>query len=198
MSDLLTVRNRIKADHFLNDSEYDSRIDDAIRTTLANLEFDKWWFLERVGSLTLTTGTTTITLANDVGAINFIDFSDSADRYRLQDMTYKQLTDTYYNNVPLPTDKPYAYALVYRTLYFSHTARATYTLPYMYYARDAVLPTANSDTSIWFGREGINLIKTQASLLFATEVLKDDAFSPLPAQAAKITMNERQRKIRRY
>jgi hypothetical protein len=194
-----SVRNRIKRNTFIieSDTKYDSRIDDCILTTIRQKEHDKWWFLERVGTLALSVGSDSAALPSDCGSVNRIDIIKNTDRYTLQDLTYSQLTTRYYTSSPIKTYTPEAYALLNRTLYFSHIADVDYSLPIIYYAYDATLPSGDNDTSIWYEREGIDLIVAQATYLFDLTVMQNPNANNTAATIALETLKEQHRKHRR-
>jgi hypothetical protein len=186
MTTLSSIRSHIKRDFFIldNDTKYDSRIDDCIRTTLRSKEKDKWWFLERIGTMALSEGSDSATLPTDCGSVRKIDIITGSQRIELVDMTYPQLVNSYYGSYPIPTARPEAYALLDRTPYFSHTADQDYSLPIIYYAYDETLPTSDNDTSIWFGRD--------------VQVMQNPAANNTAATIALETLKEQQRKQRRY
>lgn len=198
MTTLSVIREHIKRDLFIQDSKYDSRIDDSIRTALRSKEHDKWWFLERIGTMALAAGSPSATLPTDCGALHRISCIQNNTRYQLVDMPYKDLEARYYHESPIRTGRPVAYALVYRTPYFSHIADVDYSLPIIYYARDVTLPIAGSDTSIWFQREGYDVIREQAMYLFRVNVMEEKDASEAGSTIAYQRLSEQHRKYRRY
>lgn len=197
---LSSIRNHIKRDTFIleSDVKYDSRIDDCIRSAVRSKEQDKWYFLERIDTMALVEGSTSATLPDDCGSVNTLDVISGSQRMRLQELTYKQLSGSYYKASTIPSGKPVAYSPLYRTLHFSHTADQDYTLHINYFARDENLPTADSDTSVWFEREGYDVIKEQARFLFELNILQNPNASNAAATIALEQLKESHRKHKRY
>jgi hypothetical protein len=72
-----------------------------------------------------------------------------------------------------------------------------YTLPIIYYARDENLPANDNDTSIWYEREGVDLIVAQATYLFDLTIMQNPNANNTAATIALEILKEQHRKHRR-
>jgi hypothetical protein len=198
MTTLLDVRNAVKRKLVLNDTVYDTDIDDCIRQVLRSRNQDKLWFLERVGTLTLELDSSSVSFPASYGDIERIDLIRSGQRSELANIPYKKLEARYYLEDPITSGVPEAYSKVNRTLYFSHTADQVYTLPTTYYIRDETLPTLDTDTSVWFGDDGFDLVRAQATYFMRVGPMEQESASLNEVTIATQILNEKHRQFRTY
>jgi hypothetical protein len=198
MVSLLDIRNHIKRDMFIEGDAYNGRIDDCIRMAINMREGDMFWFLERIASLALIAGSNIIELPADVAVVQRLRLSYVGSMRNLDEWSYADLSKRYYLDDNVSDGTPQAFARLNRTLYFSHKSASDVIISMQYCARDAILPTDDTDMSIWFEREGYDLVRSQARYLYETQVGDNPNASDLGVTAAMQTLNERNRKIRSY
>lgn len=165
------LRTRIKSDIVINGTVYDAQIDDAIRSALRTLRGKRYWFLEKVGQVTLASGATSVAMPTDFGAHGEFEIIASGNRKSnrrgFDFKSFSELKKIYWQNDPVPTGEPVACALVDETLYVSHTADKAYTIPITYFRKDASLPAA-SQISVWFD-DGYDVVRSLAAFIFKRE-----------------------------
>lgn len=172
MANLLTLRTRIKADLSVNGTEYDTQVDDAIRSALRNRRGAEFWFLEKTDTITLTSATNSVSLPSDFA--NPISFRLSSggvwkgQKNGFQFISYNKLETEYLQSVTLATGIPAYCAVLNTTIYTDKLASSSLTIQCRYYRKDASLPTDDTDTSVWFD-DGYDVIRADAMLLFKRE-----------------------------
>lgn len=162
------MREQIKSDLVIVGTIYDAQIDTAIRSALRQLRIRKFWFLETIANLTLASGSSSLALPDNFAAPEIFDLISGGSRFTDGDsfdfLSFEDLRAKYWTDNPIPTGTPVACAISNRTLYFSHIANQEYTIPSVYYAKDATEPQA-SDTSIWFD-DGYDVVRSMAQYIF--------------------------------
>ena len=178
MATLSEVRLRIASSLRRNDTAIDyPMIDDCIRSAILMYQGKPMWFTQTIATLTLATGNSSVALPSDFAGhpsfrilingryfsdglgFDFIeDYNDFAAQYR------SQLISTY----------PRACSVFANTLYVDCTAANDYSIEITYNKKDAILPTADSDTSVWLV-EGVDAIRTQAMAMYKDEDLEYEA-----------------------
>lgn len=200
MSTLLSdVRTQIKSDLIITGSDYDSQIDNAIRSALRQLRTRKFWFLEKSANLALSSGFSSLTLPTDFGAAGMFDIIVGGTRFThgtgFDFLSYEDLRKTYWTTDPLTTSQPIACAVSNGSLYFDCIADAAYTVPTIYYQKDATLPQAG-DTSIWFD-DGYDVVESLASMIFK-RASQQYTLSEEDGSIAALYMQALQRQHERY
>ena len=171
MATLLDMRTRIKSALAIQGTEFDTDIDDSIRSSLLELQQGRMWFLEKKGTVTLLDGADSVALPDDFGSgknarilINTVYRGETQgfikhDFRTLEEVYRRTLYDGY----------PQNYAYYGTTLYVDVTANADYPIDLTYYQKDVTLPTDDTDTSIWFD-DGYDAVRTLAMAMFKDEV----------------------------
>jgi hypothetical protein len=172
MVTLADVRNSIKSTLVVNGTDYDTQIDDAIRSAIRQQRGKKYWFLKKRGTFSLTSTNSSVAFTStltDFSAPDTFSISDGSTWYQdgkgFDFLTYENLERDWLGPVTLPSGRPQACAVVDGTLYTSHIANITYTIRASYFQQDATLPATGTDVSIWFD-EGYDLIKALAMYIF--------------------------------
>ena len=193
------VREQIKSDLVIVGTDYDSQIDTAIRSALRQLRARKFWFLEKYADLTLSSGYKSLTLPSDFGAPGSFDIIRSGQRFvdgqGFDLLNFAELRAQYWAVEPPISGSPFACAVSNVTLYFSHTADADYTIPSVYYRKDATPPTA-SETSVWFD-DGYDVVRSMAQYIFKRD---SQHYTPSEEDGTMVAnyMNSLERQHERY
>lgn len=186
MATLSDLRTHIKLDTKVNGTEKDSQVDNAIRSALRQLRGKRFWFLKQESTATLASTSSSIWLPGvlpDLSIIDDVQLSDEISVYYdgagFDFLSYSDYKRKWYTQVEKPTGRPLACTVRNGTLTFSHSADQSYTALIDYYNQDETLPTADSDTSVWFD-EGYDVVRSKAMTIFKREVLgyslsEDDA-----------------------
>jgi hypothetical protein len=171
MSNLLDMRTRIKNGLAIQGAEYDDDIDDSIRSALSLYEQRPYWFLEKLGTVTLLDTTDSVALPDDLGSlgnarllVNGVYQSRSNGGFNYRD--WEDLQDNYRNY--LVSGQPQNYGFYAGNIYFDKTANADYTIELSYYCKDVTKPQGDTDSSVWFN-EGMDLIRVTALAMFKDE-----------------------------
>jgi hypothetical protein len=169
-----TLKNRILSDS-KRDSSYLAPIGDAIVSAIRRYEHMRIWLNSARTSLTLTSTSDSVALPSDLKAINSIKLIDStgtvySEGHGFNQMTLIELEEIQYIS-PKPTQRPDSWAVEGLTLYVDSLADADYTIILSYFKKDASYPSADSDTSIWFADEAIEMIRYQAMAIFEDDHL---------------------------
>lgn len=165
---LATLRQRIRNE--IKDSQqtqYESFIDDAIRSAIRFYSHARLWFLEKNDQLTHASGNLSKTLPTDfhlmiglrilVGGV-WIDHDGG-----FTHVTWNELKN--YNKDFTTTGVPSKWALFGTKFHFDVVSDADYSLDVTYIKKDVTLPSADSDTSVWFD-DGQDLIRNKAMEFF--------------------------------
>lgn len=165
------IRDRIKSDLTLSGTDYDAQILSAVQSALRQLRGAQYWFLSAYGTVTTTATSETVDITStlaDFSSLLSADITANGRRYTDGDgfdlFTFEKLRKTYWVNDPIPSGRPYAWALDGDTLYLSHKADAAYTISLRYFKQDASLPGVN-DGSVWFD-DGQDLVRAMAQYIF--------------------------------
>ena len=169
MTTLQDMRDEIKSDLVISGADYDTQIDNKIRSAIRQYRGSRFWFLLANGTRTLLAGTSSVSLPSSFAAPRTFDLIYAGTR--LYDgngfdfLSYSRLTETYWMTSPLFTGVPRACAISGSTLHMSSLADADYTINFTYYKTDSPLPSGDSGTSAWFD-EGYDAIRSMAQFLF--------------------------------
>lgn len=162
------MRDQIKDDLKILGDEYNSQIVTAIQAALRQSRGKRYWFLERVDTLSATVGIETVSLPVNYSAPWHFDLIAQGTRFKdgsgFDFLTFTNLDGYYYNLSPLPQCQPMACAVFNNTLYLSSLADQAYSIKCYYYAQDTTMP-AVTETSIWFD-DGYDAIRTLAQYIF--------------------------------
>lgn len=168
MATLSDMRNHIKSDLVIFGTDFDTQIDNAIRSTLRDLRQRKFWFLEESDTLTLASGDNSVALPSDFGTEDSFELISSGLRLTngrgFDFLSFNDLRRKYWTTSPVDTGQPVACA-VSGLLYTSHIADASYSIDVFYFKKDATLPEGNNDTSVWFD-DGYDVVRSQAQFIF--------------------------------
>lgn len=197
MANLSDMRDEIKDNLTIRGTSKDTMIGRYIRAAIRQNQRKRLWFLRTIGTVAVASTDTSVSLPSDLSLIESVDLLTSSSRYThgrgFDLLEYDRLRQQYFNTATLATERPQACAQVGTTLYLSHTSDAAYTLSVTYFKRDASLPTADTDTSVWFD-DGYDAIRSLAQHLFAKEHMatKDsDAEIPRGYMAMLMAQHER-------
>ena len=184
------MRNRIMAELSVNDAQRAAMIDDAIRSAILYYTGRPYWFLRRLGTVTLLNGNDQVALPADCAkpiAVRLLTngyYSTQSNGF-----DYEPDFDAFqagYRREVVP-GQPTAFSLVGNSLITDYLANADYTLEVNYYAKDASPPTADSDTSIWFD-DGYDLIRSRATAIYKDE---SEQYEAAPNDWARADVYER-------
>lgn len=171
------IRDRIKSDLIINNTDYDTQILGAIQSALRQYRGKRFWFLEDFGTITTGAASNTVVLPSDFSAPSSFELLYSG--CRLDDgggfdfLTFDRLKREHWRTNPLQTTVPVACAEHGGRLYLSCISDAAYDIDVTYFKQDATLPAA-SETSVWFD-DGYDAIRTLAQYIFKRDA---QAFTP--------------------
>lgn len=172
MANLSEIRTRIDRDFELNGSRNDD-IDDAIRSAIRIYQGRPLWFLHALTTITLSEGNSTASLPTNFGGKDTFRIQVNSTYYGQGDgfdyMDFHTLNA--YHRKSLSSTQPRLCGILGTTLYFDATADQDYTIELVYYKKDATLPQADSDTSVWLD-DGQDVIRVCAMALLADETLE--------------------------
>lgn len=161
----------IKADLTLNGSDYDARLVRAVQSSLRQLRGRRYWFLRGYSTLTATANSESILITStlsDFSVIDSLDLIANNSRFfnlsGFDRLSFDDLRQKYWVESTIPTGTPEAWSIQNKTIYLSHKATATYSLPISYYKQDATIPAAG-ETSIWFD-DGYDVVRAMAQYIF--------------------------------
>jgi hypothetical protein len=173
MATLADVRNSIKTSLSDNGTVYNDGLNTAIRTAIRLLESKRYWFLRKIGQVTLSVGATSVSVPTDFSMIESIDLIYSGARTTkycgFEMHEYEPFKQMYLLTVPIPNGKPVACSLFNRTIYVSHQTQLAAALELTYYRRDTNEVTNDADVSIMFGRESLHVVRSMAKFIFENE-----------------------------
>lgn len=194
MANLLDLRTRIKNALAIQGTEFDTDIDDSICSALTELEQEPMWFLQKKDTVTLSTGNDSVSLPSDFAApfnarvlINNV-YRDKQSGFQKQDFTV--LEDLYRKQ--LTSGYPMNYAYWAGSIYVDVTANADYIIDLTYLQKDAVKPSDDTDTSVWFN-EGLDAVRTLAMAMFKDDVEQYDSVGNDWAKAERALNKLRER-----
>ena len=167
MATLSDIRGYIKSELDIQNTEYDSDIDRAIRTAVQNEKGNRMWFLQKFTTITLLTDTSSVMLPSDFGSLQLARILVSGTYYSpgrgFDQRSFKELQSVYRRDVQ--SGVPANYAIIDGTLYTDSTAQNDYTIELTYWSEDAALPVSDSETSVWLGREGEHYILASTKVI---------------------------------
>lgn len=171
MATLADVRGEIKANLTVVGTEQDSSIDGYIRTSLRQQREKRYSFLRRKGILTISAGASSSALPSDFAVADFVNLIYDGRRYGLNNcftlVSYMDFLTEFNSLVTLPIKMPSVCAInTDNEIEIDATADRELSLELVYFAKDAVLPSNDGDSSIWFD-EGFDVIRASAQLLYA-------------------------------
>jgi len=169
---LIVVREEVKSRLMLTNTAEDARVDSEIRAAIRQLMGKPYWFLEKIGSRALSVGVSSATAPADfsmLGSASVIQdgkrYSEASGEFRV--MRYEDMEEQYlYISPPASAPRPEAMAIVGAAFYFSHTLTAASSLSLRYFKKDVALPTATTDTSVFFGDESLDVVIGLAQSMF--------------------------------
>lgn len=172
MATLSTMRDQIKLELLVNGTALNSSVDNAIRSALRLMRGKRFWFLEATTSIALLTGNSATALPTDFAAAGTFSIVNGSavmqDGAGYDYLTYDDLQRKWLYVNPLPNGLPNACAVLNGMLYNSHVANQDYAIRVNYFKKDATLPMADIDTSIWFD-DGYDVIRAYARKIFKQE-----------------------------
>jgi hypothetical protein len=178
MPTLADARNKIKVNLTIYSNEFNSEIDLAIRFAIRLMQGQKWWFLRKNRIVALTTNAVSVATPSDFSILESVDLINAGRRtdnrrgFRL--LEYGFFKENYLMESPIRQGTPVACSLRNTTLFVSHRPLTAMSIDFDYYQRDAVLPTADTATSVWLGEEGFELICATAQFYYQKETRGQD------------------------
>jgi hypothetical protein len=195
MTTLADIRDQVKNRLVLPGTTKDSEIDGCIRQAIKQLRLKRYWFLREISELTLSADSLTVDLPDNFASLISVDLIDGNNRYTHETgfalLTYERLRQQYYAYRTVHTGIPCAVALfANQRLYVSHKPSQDYTLEMVHTKQDITLPTNDADTSVWFGRDGYDLIATLAQYYVEADVLHNPQASDKSFRSALDIINQ--------
>lgn len=169
---LLAVRSEVKSRLMITNTTEDVRVDSEIRAAIRQLMGKPYWFLEKIGTLALSVGALSVVAPTDFSILGSASILQGGRRYsqasgEFSVIKYDELESCYLYRSPLPNKEyPDAMAVVKNTFYFSHILSQAATLSLRYFVKDVTLPINNSDESVFFGDESIDVVISLAQAMF--------------------------------
>lgn len=167
---LLAVRSEVKSRLMITNTTEDVRVDSEIRAAIRQLMGKPYWFLEKIGTLALSVGVSSVVAPTDFSILGSASILQGGRRYSDDEfllMKYDILESCYlYTSPPPSASRPVAMAILQNIIYFSHTLTQSSTLSLRYFVKDVTLPINNSDESVFFGDESIDVVISLAQAMF--------------------------------
>ena len=183
MSTLATMRDAIKNALVINVTTYDGNIDASIRSALRLLQRKRYWFLQASDTLTLSAGTSSVSMPADFAMPDkfyLIDGDYRKGHGRGFDLLeYDRFSKEYRTQATVPTGTPRACSLRGTTLNTSHAPSSNTSIIVDYYKKDANLPTLDADTSVWFD-DGFELVRATAQFIYEKEYMNGNPDPGVP------------------
>jgi len=155
-------------------STYRTAVGRAIVTAIKYVESSLYWAYKTNTNVTITTALNSIALPPDFSSIITVQFNIGNSLYSLRqgflNITFEDLIALYQNSAE--TGIPRQYALFNNTLYVYPTVGADTVFTVWYYQKDITYPVTDSDTSIWFGDETVDLVRMKAMERFYHDTLQ--------------------------
>ncbi len=155
-------------------STYKTAVGRAIVTAIKYLESSLYWAYKTSTNVTITTALNNIALPPDFSSIITVQFNIGNSLYSLRqgflNITFEELISLYQNSAE--TGIPRQYALFNNTLYVYPTVGADTIFTVWYYQKDVTYPVTDTDTSIWFGDETVDLVRMKAMERFYHDTLQ--------------------------
>lgn len=192
MVTLSNIRGRVKSDLAITSTEYDTQIDDSIRSAIRFNEGKPFYFLEKNDDITLLESSSSVALPSDFSGVKKKGFKLLYNGHYLGDgdgfdkIAWDDLNNLYRSN--LTDGTPRRCAILGTSLYVDVTADSDYTINVTYYKKDTTLPTADGQTSVMF-EEAQDVIYSRAKQLFKMNAENFDA-TPNDSALADFYYNE--------
>lgn len=169
MTTIQDMFDQVKADLSIKGTTFDAQILNAIHAALRSLRGSQYWFLEASDTLTLPASASSVALPSDFASPDEFEIIVSGCRYGDKTgfdylASFQDLKKRYWTTSPVTTGTPQACAIYSNTLYVSHIADASYSIPITYYKKDATLPSLAS-TSVWLD-DGYDVLRSMAQFNF--------------------------------
>lgn len=188
MASLSDVRTRIKNALVITTTEYDTQIDDAIRSAIKLYTGRPFWFLEANTTITVAAGNSSVALPADFASPIFFRLSNGtiwlSQGKGFDVVSYEDLRK-HFAMVGLTTGTPTACAIFGDTLYINTVADTDYDIDVDYIKKDENLPMGDGETSVWLGDEGEGAIRTLAMAMFKDEDMQFEVSEKDWARATK-------------
>lgn len=144
-------------------TQYESFIDDALRSAILFYSDQKLWFLQKMETVMLLETASSVAVPTDFQLIISLRISVDS-RWRgdvdgFQQKTHDQLQG--FSQDQTLTGVPRYWALFGSSFYMDKLADDDYALEVSYYKKDTSLPDADGDTSVWYD-DGKDLIRNKA------------------------------------
>jgi hypothetical protein len=153
---------------------YKTAVGRAIVTAIKYLESSLYWAYKTSTNVTITTALNSVALPPDFSSIITVQFNIGNSLYSLRqgflNITFEDLIALYQNSAE--TGIPRQYALFNNTLFVYPTVGADTIFTVWYYQKDITYPVTDSDTSIWFGDETVDLVRMKAMERFYHDTLQ--------------------------
>jgi len=184
------MTQRIKDEVNRPSTSNDAFIQDAILTAIRFYTGKPFYFLEAQDSVTLLDGDTDVALPSDFGSLYKLRLLDDTTYYTdtngIELMTISELVDAV---SVLQPGRPTRIAIWDETLYTDYEAQDDYDIDLWYYQKDATLPSADGDTSVFFD-DGQDLIRNKAIEYFYRDRLHDNTSGDIYEQKAMTFYNQ--------
>lgn len=154
----------------------DTYIGDAVVSAIQFFEQEQFPFLQASTSLTLLSGANSVALPSDFGTLVNLRLLDDTTLYNdrnggFRQCTYEELQDKKELS-PNTSYRPNWWALYGSTIYVERPANQNYTLELDYNKQDSSYPSADADTSVFFGDQGRDLVRYRALEFYYRDRLK--------------------------
>lgn len=173
-----TVRENIKSQIGIAGTEYDSSLNLCIQEAIRLLEGKRYWFLRTIGQVALTAGASSVSVPADFSMMESADLLYSGRRYThkcgFELWEYDAFKERFLRTTTLPSGRPLTCSLLNRVLYFSHGSDIDATVEFTYYKRDENELTSDADTSVYFGRDSMHVVRSIAKFIFEKEAWDDE------------------------
>lgn len=175
MDTLSDVRSAIKKALFIEVTDFDSEIDESIRSAIRLKQRSRYWFLEKTDTVTASAGSSSVTMPADFSMpdkFHLIDGSYRKSHGRGFDLLqYDRFVHECRRDSTVASGVPTKCALRGTTLHLQYAPTTNTTIIVDYYKKDATLPTDDNDESVWFD-DGFDLIRVLGQFIYEKEYLQ--------------------------
>lgn len=155
-------------------STYKTAVGRAIVTAIKYMESSLYWAFKKNAVITILDQQNSTPLPADFSSMVAVQFSIGTTLYSLRqgfvNQTFSDLLSYYNNNAEQGTPK--CYAIFNDTFYVYPLASGDTPFTIYYYQKDEFYPVVDTDTSIWFSDETVDLVRMKAMERFYHDTLQ--------------------------
>lgn len=155
-------------------STYKTAVGRAIVTAIKYMESSLYWAFKKSSVITILNQQNSTPLPADFSSMVTVQFNIGSTLYSLRqgfvDRTFPDLLSYYNNNAEQGTPK--GFAIFNDTFYVYPLTSGDTVFTIFYYQKDEFYPAIDTDTSIWFSDETVDLVRMKAMERFYHDTLQ--------------------------